>query len=101
MKDYVAERILLYSIKGESQKTKFTVKIAHPYAVDQDKVNFDIGSGVYACDIEVEGLNGSSVVYGVDSVQALNMATDLESLFRRLQKKYDLYWMDGDPYFDE
>lgn len=40
-------------------------------------------------------------VYGIDGFQALDIASNIESYLKILSKKYDLYWLCGEPYFDE
>ncbi|HEY1312731.1 MAG TPA: hypothetical protein VGE92_02590 [Steroidobacteraceae bacterium] len=36
-----------------------------------------------------------------DSLQALQLATDLESVLKRLSNKWDFYYPTGEGYFDE
>ncbi len=101
MKKYIAERKLLYSLKGESKKSEFIIRIGEPYQVEQGIVEFPIGEGVTGCSIHIEGMpEKEHDLYGVDSIQALNIATNIEPLLERLQKKYDLYWSSGEPYFE-
>ncbi|CAJ9896833.1 Uncharacterised protein [Burkholderia pseudomallei] len=41
-------------------------------------------------------------VYGADAVQALELAVqDMEHYLLRLSKKYDFYFDDGEPYFED
>ncbi|CAK1327218.1 Uncharacterised protein [Burkholderia pseudomallei] len=41
-------------------------------------------------------------VHGADAVQALELAVqDMEHYLRRLSKKYDFYFDDGTPYFED
>ncbi len=102
MKNCIAKRKLLYSEKGSEIRHEFIIYIGMPYPVEDGMVDFPVGSGVTGCHIEVEGLSAScSEVYGMDSVQALNLATNLEPFLRRLQKKYNLYWETGEVYFDD
>ena len=101
MGQYIAERKLLYSFKGRAEKNEVVVLIGAPYQVERDMVNFSIGDGLVGCRIEIEGLpTKGHDVYGVDSVQVLHIACNIESLLERLQKKYDLYWLTGEPYFE-
>jgi len=102
MENYIAERELLYSLKGDYAKKKFVVRISAPYLIKEGSVNFQFHSGAAACKIEIDGLPQSFVeeVYGVDSIQALAMATDVDPYLKGLEKKYDLYWLSGDPYFE-
>ena len=101
MKKYIAERKLLFSLKGEPERNEFVIRISEPYQVEQSMVDFPIGEGLAGCSIDMVGLpDKEHDLYGVDSVQALNLATNLEPLLERLQRKYDLYWLSGDPYFE-
>lgn len=101
MKKYIAERKLLFSLKGESKRNEFIIRVCEPYQVEQSMVKFPIGEGLSGCSIEIEGLpEKEHDLYGVDSVQALNLATNLEPMLERLQKKYDLYWPNGEEYFE-
>jgi hypothetical protein len=101
MKQHVAERKLLYSVKGSDVRKEFTIRIGVPYQVREDMVDFPIANGIFGCHVEIEGLNETySEVYGADVVQAINIATDLEPFLKRLQTKYDLFWASGDPYFE-
>lgn len=101
MKKYMAERKLLFSLKGEPTRTEFVIRISEPFQVEQHTVEFSIGEGIVGCSINIEGLpEKEHDVYGVDAIQALNIATNVEPLLERLQKKYDLYWLSGEPYFE-
>ena len=103
MKKIIAKRELLYSLKNKNVKYKMVVCIYAPYIVDQNTVDFPIGDGVVGSHVEVEGLEETfqQEVYGVDGIQALNLATDVDPFLKRLSKKYDLYWLSGDPYFED
>jgi len=98
----LAKRILFYSLKGSDIRNKFIIRIGSPYIVDEDMVDFPIGEGLVGCRIETEGLEKEfhHEVYGVDEIQAINIASNIEPFLQRLQKKYDLYWPSGDPYFE-
>lgn len=99
---YVAERKLFYSLKGSNVKRNLVIRIGSPYLVDETMVDFPVAENFTGCHVQVEGLDeGSTDVYGADSVQALNLATNLEPLLKRLQKKYDLFWGSGEPYFED
>ena len=39
--------------------------------------------------------------YGADSLQALQLAADIEPVLKRLSKRYDFYFPTGEGYFDE
>jgi hypothetical protein len=102
MTTYVAERKMLYSEKGSDLRMEFSIRIGAPYAVEPGMVGHPVGEGYAGCHVQIVGLDEKySEVYGADSVQALNIASNLEPFLRRLQKKYDLYWASGDPYFED
>ena len=101
MREFVAERNLLYSLKGSDKRKRFVIRISVPYLVHENMVGFSVGEGFYGCQVEIEGINETYPdVYGADSLQAINIASNVEPFLRRLQKKYDIYWLSGDPYFD-
>lgn len=103
MKKTIAERELLYSLKGESTRKKLTVRVRAPYLIDESMVDFTFDPGTAGCTIEFDGLPEelTEQVYGADSVQALSLATDIDPYLKGLGKKYDFYWADGSPYFDD
>lgn len=102
MTKYIAERRLLYSDKGSSKRKELVIRLGIPYQVKEGMVNFSIGDGVAGCHIELDGIDEEyPETYGADTLQAINIASNLEPFLKRLQKKYDLFWLSGEPYFDE
>jgi len=100
----IAKRVLFYSVKGSDVRSKFIIRIGLPYIVDENDVDFSVGEeGLVGCHIETEGLENEyeHEAYGVDDIQAINIATDLEPFLMRLQKEYDLYWQSGEAYFED
>jgi len=100
----IAKRVLFYSEKGSNIRNKFIIRIGFPYVADENMVDFIIGEeGVVGCHIETDGLPNEHQddVYGVDEIQAINMASNVEPFLMRLQKEYDLYWQSGEAYFDD
>ncbi len=102
MYEFIAKRELLYSLKGEAIRKKLLIKISKPYLVDKESVDFEFSFGTSACTIKFDGLpsNFTEEVYGVDSIQALALATNLNPYLKNIEKKFDLFWSSGDPYFD-
>lgn len=101
MHNFIAERHLLFSGKGEALKKELVIRIGEPYQLKEGEVSFDVSDGVFGCHVQVDGIDENyTEVYGADSIQALNLATNLEPFLKRMQKKYDLYWSSGDPYFE-
>jgi len=103
MTKFIAERNLLYSKKGRDEKHKFVIRIGTPYTVNQDMVNFPIGEGLVGCHIETSGLDEEFAheAYGVDGLQALEIASNIDPYLKRLSKKFDLFWPNGEAYYDE
>ena len=103
MTQFVAERKLLYSAKGSDVRKEFIIRLGAPYFVREGTVDFSVGEeGCSACHVEFVGLNETCPeVYGADSLQAITLASNVvEPLLKRLQKKYDLFYLNGEPYFD-
>lgn len=101
MTSFIAERKLLYSLKGSEIKKQFAIRIGIPYVVEKDVTRDPTGDSYVGCHVEIAGLDETySEVYGADSLQAINLASNVAPFLRRLQKKYDLFWSSGEPYFD-
>lgn len=99
--DYIAERRLLYSKKNELSRNEFSIKISAPYIVQQQSVKFPVDGVMAGCHVGIDGLNERSFeVYGMDSLQAVHLASDIDALLERLGAKYDFFWLTGEPYFD-
>jgi len=104
MTHFIAERTLLYSAKDGDVRKEFIIRLGAPYFVREGTVSFSVGEdGCFACRVEVEGLNETyPEVYGADSLQAITLAANaIEPFLKRLQKKYDLYHLNGESYFDD
>ena len=101
MKTFIAERRLLYAPKGSGIRTEFVIGVSAPYPVEQSMLAYPIGEGFAGCDVRLEGLDEEGErIYGADSLQAVNLASNVEAFLKRLQKKYDLFWLSGEPYFE-
>ena len=103
MKNPIAERELLYSLKGGATRQKLVVRISAPYLVDEGMVKFKFDPGTAGCTIEFDGLPEglTEEVFGADSVQALALAADIDPYLRGMRKKFDFFWLSGEPYFDD
>jgi len=89
----IAERELKYSAKNSSDLKDLVVRIGMPYIDDE---------GIARCPVEWDGLfENYADIAGMDLVQALQLASNLDSLIEKLTHKYDFYWSNGDSYFDE
>jgi hypothetical protein len=102
VKNFIAERNLFFSEKGSSHRRELKVRVSSPYAIDQKLVKFPVDETMAACYVEFGGMDEQSFeVYGMDSVQAVNMASNLEAVLERLSLKYDFFWATGEPYFED
>ena len=109
MSKWIAERQLKFALKGTKEVRDLAVKIGAPYLVGAGMVDFEYSDGMAGCTVEITGPNPADIfegrnsheTYGVDTLQALNLAADVEPHLKRLGKKYDLYFADGEPYFDD
>ena len=102
MSRYIAERHLWFSEKKGGVRKKLLVGIAAPVAVAQHEVKYPIDGVMSKCHVEFEGSNEHSFdVFGADSLQAVNLASNIEGVIERLSDRYDFYWATGEPYFDE
>ncbi|MGH9344780.1 MAG: hypothetical protein ACRD19_13605 [Terriglobia bacterium] len=102
MSRYIAERHLLFSEKNGGVRKKLRVMVCAPRVVAQDEVDFPVDGVVSICHVDMQGLDEHSFdVYGTDSMQAVNLASNIESLIKRLSDKYDFFWATGEPYFED
>ncbi len=92
MTKFIAERVILYTSKDDFDQKRLTIKIGVPYLNEE---------GIAKCPVKWDGLfEEYSDVYGIDLIHALNLATDIDSLLRKLSDRYNFYWETGEPYFD-
>lgn len=102
MSTYIAERHLLFCIKNGGVRKKLTVGICAPKVVAQGKVQFPVDGVMSMCHVDMVGLDEHGFdVYGTDSMQAINLASNIESIIKRLSDEYDFFWATGEPYFEE
>lgn len=100
--NYIAERKLLFSEKNARITKEITIKISSPYIVQQGDVKFTADGVVAGCHVEIDGLDEPGYdLYGMDSLQAINLASNIEPLIERLSAKYNFFWLTGEPYFEE
>ena len=100
MNSYIAERQLLFSEKNGSAIKRARVRISPPTIVKQESVEFPVDGVMAICRVEIEGLNEHDFdVYGMDSLQAISLASNIDPLLERLSTQYDFFWSSGEPYF--
>ena len=100
----IAERRLLFSSKAAGARTPFAVRVYAPRELEAGDVGFVSSQGSAECIVRLEGLPGvfEERAYGADLVQALQHALDyVEPMLRRFGKKYDVFFEDGEHYFDD
>jgi len=99
---FIAERRLFASEKGSQRRREVVFKISEPFVAKQEEVDFPVDGATAGCHVRIEGLDEPAfTVYGMDSLQAVNIASNIESLVTRLSTKFDFFWASGEPYFDE
>jgi hypothetical protein len=99
---YIAQRKVFASKKGNAIKQEVVIRITEPYIVQQGDVKFPADGIISGCKVEIEGLDEPGFsVYGMDSLQAINIASNIEPLLQRLSEDYDFFWISGEPYFEE
>jgi hypothetical protein len=99
----IAERRLLFSEKGYSERKPLVIRIFAPRLVDPDSVQFRVDAETAVCDVEFDGIPNETLgqIYGADSLHALQLALDIEPILKRLSKRYDFFFPTGESYFDE
>jgi hypothetical protein len=99
----IAERHLLFSVKGKSERKPLVIRVFAPRPVDPASVSFQVAAGTAVCTVEFDGIPDETHgdTYGADSLQALQLAADIEPVLKRLSKRYDFYFPTGEGYFDD
>jgi hypothetical protein len=95
MEKVIAERKLMFAPKGSKERRELVIRVGVPYWVED---------GVAACPLEWKGLFDEkelSDTRGMDLLQALHMAVDIDPLLEKLKNKYDFYWPSGESYHDD
>jgi hypothetical protein len=102
MTQCIAERKLLYSFPKNSERKSFVIRIFAPFEIQEGTVDFNFDQGTAGCTYEIDGLPEKilDTTYGADSIQALQLAVNVEGILKQLSKKYDLYFPSGERYFD-
>jgi len=103
MSQCIAQRKLMFSLKGKNERNPFVVQVLAPRELKEGDVEFQFTEGTAVCIVQFEGLPSVDPehMYGADSLQALQLAADVEPILKRLSKKYDLYFPTGEGYFEE
>lgn len=97
----IAERNLLFSAKGEDKRHPFCIRIFAPHLVEEGTVNFQVSPGMARCVVAFVEINEQVEFYGMDSVQALALTANLDAYLKNFGRKYDFFWLTGEPYFED
>ena len=99
----IAERHLVFCEKGSPKRKPLVIRIFAPKPVDPASVSFPVAPGTAVCTVQFDGIPEETLgdTYGADSLQALQLAADIEPVMKRLSKHYDFYFPTGEGYFDE
>lgn len=96
-----AERQLLCSTKNGSIRTEVVFRVSKPHITTASEAASVANGATCTCEVTIAGLDEPSIKYfGVDSVQALQLASNLDPLIKRLSATYDFFWPTGEPYFE-
>jgi len=97
-----AERRLLCSTKGGTTRTEVVFRVDKPHVTTASEAGSVADGKTCTCEVTIVGLDEPSTKYfGMDSVQALQLASNLDPLIERLSATYDFFWPTGEPYFEE
>lgn len=100
----IAERTLKYRAETGSELRTLIVRVLPPFLLTEGKVNFRFEPGTAGCIVRVEGLPAvlEEVSYGADTLQALHLAVSgVEPILKRIAKRNDLFFLDGEPYSEK
>jgi hypothetical protein len=99
----IAQRKLLFSKKGQPERKPLVIRIYAPRPVEPGSVLFRADQETASCLVEFDGIPDAALgdTYGADSLQALQLAADVEPTLKRLSLHYDFYFPTGEGYFDE
>ena len=99
----IAERHLFFSAKGESERKRLVIRVFAPRRVDPASVSFEVAEGTAVCTVKFDGITDETQgdTYGADSLQALQLAINIDPVLKRLSERYDFYFPTGETYFEE
>lgn len=97
----IGERELLYSVKGSDERLPFHIRVFAPHAVEQEAVNFTVSPGMARCVVVFVEINEEVDFYGMDSMQAIALTANIDAYLKHFDRKYDFFWLTGEPYFED
>jgi hypothetical protein len=99
----IAQRRLFFSEKGTPDRKPLIIRVFAPRPVDPDSHLFRPDADTAICTVQFDGIPDAygGEIYGADSIQALQLAADIDPVLKRLTDRYDFYFPTGEGYFDE
>lgn len=99
----IAGRQLHYTKIGETQRRIVTILIGAPYLLTEDNADIAFDEGTARCVFSFDGIAERGVeATGADTLQAIELAVNsVERVLRHLCKKYEFYYLTGEPYFED
>ncbi len=78
-------------------------RISAPYIVEPSTVSFPVTPKTSGCAVQISGagVQITETTYGAELIQALLLASDVDPILRRVSKAYDLFFGDGETYFED
>ncbi len=103
MKNSIAHRRLLISKKGVEKRTDLYIHIGPPRFMPPEKLPFEADDKFAVCNIEMIGFEEPffDSIYGADLIQAIQLASNIDPILRSYSVTYDLFFEDGEPYFED
>ncbi len=78
----------MFILKGSNERKPFVVQIMAPRELQEGDVEFQFTKVTAVCVVQFEGLPSAKPeqIYGADSLQALQLATNVEPILKHLKK---------------
>jgi hypothetical protein len=93
-KVWIAERKLVAKAKKTGERKEITIRVGTPYWIPNDEFA--------SCPLELDGLfDHVADAKGIDLLQALQQAANIDIVLEKLGEKYNFYWPTGEGYFDD
>lgn len=88
----IAERKVICEDIATGFRKIVTIQVGIPYWKD--------GESYASCPVKYHGLfDDYADTKGMDTLQALELAVNVDDMLRRLTHKYRFFWESGEPYF--
>ncbi len=103
IEEMIASRTLKTKHRITGEIGELSVEIHRPYLLKEGMVDFPIHAGVSGCSVRVVGLGTDQYdqeVYGGDTLQVLQLASDVEGMLKHISQSCELFFKDGEPYFE-